>query len=37
MRIHGELPIGACVHGLRIIAQAGQPKDLVNRVEFLPT
>ena len=28
--------IGRCVDDLEIIAQAGEPEDLINRVEFLP-
>jgi len=28
--------IGTCVHDLEIIAKAGEPEDLNNRVEFLP-
>lgn len=28
--------IGACIHDLEIIAQAGEPEDLRNRVEYLP-
>lgn len=28
--------IGACVDDLELIARAGEPKDLSNRVEFLP-
>ena len=31
-----RVSIGACVHDLAIIAQAGEPEDLINRVEFLP-
>jgi hypothetical protein len=29
-------PIGTCIHDLEIIAKAGEPEDLMNRVEFLP-
>ena len=28
--------IGACIHDLEIIAKAGEPEDLQNRVDFLP-
>jgi predicted nuclease of predicted toxin-antitoxin system len=28
--------IGTCVHDLEIVAKAGEPEDLINRVEFLP-
>ena len=28
--------IGICVHDLELIAKAGEPSDLANRVEFLP-
>jgi hypothetical protein len=31
-----RVSIGTCVHDLEIIAKAGEPEDLVNRVEFLP-
>ena len=31
-----RVPIGICVHDLEIIAKAGEPEDLVNRVQFLP-
>jgi len=31
-----RVAIGTCVHDLAIIAQAGEPEDLINRVEFLP-
>jgi len=31
-----RVSIGACVHDLAIIAQAGEPQDLIDRVEFLP-
>ena len=31
-----HVSIGTCVHDLEIIAKAGEPEDLVNRVEFLP-
>lgn len=31
-----RVSIGACVHDLEIIAKAGEPQDLVNRIEFLP-
>jgi hypothetical protein len=30
------LNIGRCVNDLEIIAQAGAPEDLANRIEFLP-
>ena len=31
-----RVPIGTCVHDLEIIAKAGEPEDLINRVQFLP-
>jgi hypothetical protein len=31
-----RVSIGTCVHDLEIIAKAGEPEDLINRVEFLP-
>jgi hypothetical protein len=31
-----RVSIGACVHDLEIIAKAGGPEDLINRVQFLP-
>jgi len=31
-----RVSIGTGVHDLEIIAKAGEPKDLINRVEFLP-
>ena len=31
-----RVSIGTCIHDLEIIAKAGEPEDLVNRVEFLP-
>jgi hypothetical protein len=31
-----RVTIGACVRDVEIIAQAGNPQDLANRVEFLP-
>ena len=31
-----RVSIGTCVHNLDIIAKAGEPEDLLNRVEFLP-
>lgn len=31
-----RVSIGACVNDLEIIAKAGEPEDLFNRVEFLP-
>jgi len=31
-----RVSIGACVHDLEIIARAGEPEDLIDRVEFLP-
>jgi predicted nuclease of predicted toxin-antitoxin system len=30
------VPVGDCVRDLEIIAKACDPKDLVNRVEFIP-
>jgi predicted nuclease of predicted toxin-antitoxin system len=31
-----RVSIGTCVHDLEIIAKAGEPEDLINRVQFLP-
>lgn len=31
-----RVSIGTCVRDLEIIAKAGEPEDLMNRVEFLP-
>jgi hypothetical protein len=31
-----RVSIGTCIHDLEIIAKAGEPEDLINRVEFLP-
>jgi hypothetical protein len=31
-----RVSIGACIHDLEIIAKAGDPSDMKNRVEFLP-
>ena len=31
-----QISIGTCIHDLEIIAKAGEPEDLANRVEFLP-
>jgi len=31
-----RVPIGTCIHGLEIIAKAGEPQDLINCVQFLP-
>ena len=31
-----RVPIGVCVRDLEIIAKAGEPEDLMNRVQFLP-
>lgn len=31
-----RVTIGACVRDLELIAQAAEPKDLANRVEYLP-
>lgn len=31
-----QVSIGTCVHDLELIAQAGEPEDLVGRVLFLP-
>jgi hypothetical protein len=31
-----RVTIGTCVSDLELIAKAGEPKDLANRVEFLP-
>jgi hypothetical protein len=31
-----RVSIGTCVHDLEIIAKAGEPEDLSNRIQFLP-
>lgn len=31
-----QVSIGACVRDLELIAQAGEPEDLVNQIQFLP-
>ncbi len=31
-----RVPIGTCIHGLEIIAKAGEPQGLINCVQFLP-
>jgi hypothetical protein len=31
-----RISIGKCVHDLELIAVAGEPEDLRNRIEFLP-
>ena len=31
-----RVSIGTCIHDLEIIAKAGEPEDLINRVQFLP-
>jgi hypothetical protein len=31
-----EVSIGQCVHDLEVIALAGEPEDLADRVEYLP-
>ena len=31
-----RISIGQCIHDLELIAKAGEPEDLKNRVEFLP-
>lgn len=31
-----RVSIGTCVHDLEVIAKAGEPEDLINRVQFLP-
>ena len=31
-----RISIGDCIHELEIIAEAGDPEDLINRVQFLP-
>jgi len=31
-----RVSIGTCVHDLELIAEAGEPEDLINRVQFLP-
>ena len=31
-----RVSIGACIHDLEVIAQAGEPEGLINRMQFLP-
>ena len=31
-----RVSIGICIRNLEIIAKAGEPEDLINRVQFLP-
>jgi predicted nuclease of predicted toxin-antitoxin system len=31
-----QISIGACINDLEIISKAGEPEDLINRVQFLP-
>lgn len=31
-----ELTIGQCIRDLEVMAKAGEPEDMVSRVEFLP-
>jgi len=31
-----RVAIGTCVSDLEIIAKAGEPEDIVNRIQFLP-
>jgi hypothetical protein len=31
-----QVPIGTCVRDLELIAQAGEPEDVVNQIQFLP-
>jgi protoporphyrinogen oxidase len=31
-----QVSIGACVRDLELIAQAGEPDDVVNQIQFLP-
>lgn len=31
-----RVSIGICIQNLELIAKAGEPEDLINRVEFLP-
>lgn len=31
-----RVPIGTCVHDLELIAMAGEPEDIINRIQFLP-
>ena len=31
-----EITIGVCISNLELISNAGEPEDLLNRVEFLP-
>lgn len=31
-----QVPIGTCIHDLELIAKAGEPEDIINRIQFLP-
>jgi predicted nuclease of predicted toxin-antitoxin system len=31
-----QISIGACVRNLELIAQAGEPEDMLNQLQFLP-
>ncbi len=31
-----QVSIGTCVRDLELIAQAGEPEDVVNQIQFLP-
>lgn len=31
-----QISIGACVRDLELIAQAGEPEDMMNQIQFLP-
>ena len=31
-----RISIGTCIHDLEVVAKAGEPIDLMNRVQFLP-
>lgn len=31
-----QISIGACINDLEVISKAGEPEDLINRVQFLP-
>lgn len=33
---HLQVSIGKCVHDLELIAKAGEPEDIANRVQLLP-
>ncbi len=31
-----RVPIGICIRDLELIAKAGEPDDIINRIQFLP-